>query len=101
MQTCTCTDLPVSSTAERSGEKTGRGGARFNSALRFTAEHEDIIVVVVSSDRPVSVMRGGIELTAACEWEPFSEFASSPPTLEEWLAQNDAPNPAESGKERS
>lgn len=72
------------------GEDRARG-ARFNSALRFTAEHENIIVVVVSSDRPVSVMRGGIELTAVCEWKPFSEFASSPPTLEDWLVRDESP----------
>ena len=49
------------------GEDRARG-ARFNSALRFTSEHENIIVVVVSSDRPVSVIKEGVELTARCEW---------------------------------
>jgi hypothetical protein len=38
------------------GEDRARG-ARYNSALRFTSEHADIFVVVVSSDRPVSVFR--------------------------------------------
>lgn len=66
------------------GEDRARG-ARFNSALRFTARHENIIVVVVSSDRPVSVMQGGVELTAQCEWRDFSECISVPPTLEEWI----------------
>jgi hypothetical protein len=65
-------------------EDRGRG-ARFNSALRFTAKHSDIVVVVVSSDRPVSVMKGGVELTAQCDWKDFSEFLAPPPTLEEWL----------------
>ncbi len=36
-------------------------GARFNSALRFTKEHKNVIVVVVSSDRPVSVIHQGKE----------------------------------------
>ena len=40
------------------GENRARG-ARFNSGLRFTAEHENVIVIVVSSDTLVSVMMGG------------------------------------------
>lgn len=67
------------------GEDRARG-ARFNSALRFTAQNENVIVVVVSSDRRISVLQGGIELTAQCEWKSFSEFATLPPTLEQWLA---------------
>ena len=66
------------------GENRARG-ARFNSALRFTAEHKNLIVVVVSSDRPVSVIQGGVELSAQCEWEQFSKLSSTPPTLKEWL----------------
>jgi hypothetical protein len=60
-------------------------GARFNSALRFSAEHEGTIIVVVSSDRPVSVIQGGIELTAQCEWKPLRSFIVSPPTLEDYI----------------
>ena len=37
-------------------------GARYNSALRFTAQHPETIVVVVSSDRPVSIFRMGMEI---------------------------------------
>lgn len=70
-----------------SGENRARG-ARFNSALRFTAEHENIIVVVVSSDRPVSVIHGGIDLSARVEWEPISQLVFEPPTLEEWIADS-------------
>ena len=66
------------------GEDRARG-ARFNSALRFTAEHENLIVVVVSSDRPVSVIQGGVDLTARCEWKPFSKLIAPPPTLENWI----------------
>ncbi len=66
------------------GENRARG-ARFNSALRFTAEHRDLIVVVVSSDRPVSIIQGGVELTAQCDWNPCSGFLKTPPLLEEWL----------------
>lgn len=66
------------------GEDRARG-ARFNSALRFTAKHDNLVVVVVSSDRPVSIMQGGVELTAQCELHSFSECVQTPPTLEEWL----------------
>ncbi|KAB1440869.1 DNA integrity scanning protein DisA nucleotide-binding domain protein [Pseudodesulfovibrio senegalensis] len=65
------------------GENRGRG-ARFNSALRFTAENEDIIVVVVSSDRPVSIIKNGIELTAACCFNPI-RGCPTPPLLADWL----------------
>ncbi len=60
-------------------------GARFNSALRFTAEHANMIIIVVSSDRPVSVIQGGVELTAQCQWQPLFSCVETPPTLEEWL----------------
>jgi hypothetical protein len=66
------------------GENRARG-ARFNSALRFTARHEKRIVVVVSSDRPVSIIQGGVELTAVCDLMPFSSCMVMPPTLAEWL----------------
>ncbi|WP_462324536.1 DNA integrity scanning protein DisA nucleotide-binding domain protein [Desulfoplanes sp.] len=60
-------------------------GARFNSALRFTSEHANMIIIVVSSDRPVSVIQGGVELTAQCEWQPMFSCVETPPTLQEWL----------------
>jgi len=66
------------------GEDRARG-ARFNSALRFTAHHENILTVVVSADRPVSVMQGGVELTAQCEWKPLHGYIRRPPPLEEYL----------------
>lgn len=47
------------------GEDLARG-ARYNSALRFTAEHPNIIVVVVSSDRPVSVIHQGVDEQGTC-----------------------------------
>jgi hypothetical protein len=49
------------------GEDLARG-ARYNSALRFTAEHPNIIVVVVSSDRPVSVIHQGMDVHGVCSW---------------------------------
>lgn len=67
------------------GEERSRG-ARYNSALRFTAAHENILVVVVSADRPVSVIQAGAELSALCQWRPVVDCAIGPVTLEEWIA---------------
>jgi Probable sensor domain DACND/Probable sensor domain DACNH/DisA bacterial checkpoint controller nucleotide-binding len=67
------------------GEDRARG-ARFNSALRFSAEHRQVIVVVVSSDKPVSVIQEGVELTAQCEWAPFSKMIQPSPSLANWIA---------------
>lgn len=64
-------------------------GARYNSALRFTAENDKIIVVVVSSDWPVSIIQGGIDIQAVCQWEPVYQD-THPPTLEKWLARGDS-----------
>ncbi len=66
------------------GEDRARG-ARFNSALRFTSENEHVIVVVVSSDRPVSVIQGGVELTSQCAWRTLGGPLASPPTLAAWI----------------
>ncbi len=66
------------------GEDRARG-ARYNSALRFTALHENIVTVVVSSDRPVSVIQGGVELTARCEWRPVHGYMATPPFLEDYI----------------
>jgi len=67
-----------------SGEDRARG-ARFNSALRFTAEHDNLIVVVVSADMPVSVIQGGADLTAHCEWPACPRLVTPPPTLRDWV----------------
>ncbi len=66
------------------GENMARG-ARYNSALRFTAKHERVIVVVVSSDRPVSIIQHGIELNAHCEWTPLPGYRHQPETLKSYL----------------
>ncbi|NDV19990.1 DNA-binding protein [Pseudodesulfovibrio sp. JC047] len=65
------------------GENRARG-ARFNSALRFTAQHEDIVVVVVSSDRPVSIIKNGVELTAQCHFRQIRGLGR-PPLLADWV----------------
>jgi len=66
------------------GEDRSRG-ARYNSALRFTHSHPELIVVVVSSDRPVSVMRKGVDLSKPPVWPPVPTMLRPPPTLQEWL----------------
>ena len=66
------------------GEDRARG-ARFNSALRFTSQYKNVIVVVVSEDKPVSVIQGGIELKAFCSWNPTSACLDNPPLLKDWL----------------
>jgi hypothetical protein len=66
------------------GEDRSRG-ARFNSALRFCAEHQNILVVVVSMDRPASIIQDGVEISAQCQWSPLSSCFVLPPTIEEWI----------------
>jgi hypothetical protein len=70
-----------------SGENRARG-ARFNSALRFTADHQNLIVIVVSSDRPVSVIHKGADLSFRPVWDPLAQLLVRPPTLEEWLTSS-------------
>ncbi|MBM9603139.1 DNA integrity scanning protein DisA nucleotide-binding domain protein [Desulfopila inferna] len=67
------------------GEDRARG-ARYNSALRFTAENHKTIVVVVSSDRPVSVIQQGIVLQGRCQWRSMTHCSLVPDSLKEWLA---------------
>jgi len=62
-------------------------GARYNSALRFTAEHDNIIVVVVSVDRPVSVIREGVEISGICHWRPVSSCVFKSELLESWVGK--------------
>ena len=70
------------------GEDRARG-ARYNSALRFTTERDKIIVVVVSADRPVSVIMEGVALGAQCQWKPVSSCLFQPFPLELWLANEE------------
>lgn len=67
------------------GENRARG-ARYNSALRFTAQHKDTIIVVVSSDRPVSVIYRGIEHSGVCVFQPADRVSGiKTQLLKEWL----------------
>lgn len=70
------------------GENMARG-ARYNSALRFTDEHQDVIVVVVSSDRPVSIIFCGAELNSHCEWQPIQGYLYKPEILKQYLYLED------------
>lgn len=69
-----------------SGENRARG-ARFNSALRFTAKHDNLIVIVVSADKPVSIIQRGVELTAICEWKQLFSCVTTPPTFDKWIEE--------------
>ena len=60
-------------------------GARYNSALRFSAATPKVIVVVVSSDRPVSIIYNGIELNAFCRWKPVYQYTPEFQTLDKYL----------------
>jgi len=69
------------------GEDRARG-ARYNSALRFSARYHQLIVVVVSSDRPVSIIQEGVELSAQCQWKSVPSCATQPPILGDWIDRN-------------
>lgn len=67
------------------GEDRARG-ARYNSALRFSAEHPQTIIIVVSADRPVSVIQQGREIQYRCNINSSARCALMPEPLEHWLA---------------
>ena len=60
-------------------------GARYNSALRFTAMHKRTLIVVVSSDRPVSVIHDGLEHSGSCALHLSGTEAVEPQELTRWL----------------
>ena len=60
-------------------------GARYNSALRFTAQHPQTIVVVVSSDRPVSIFQQGKEIDNRYDNTVSSRCTLFPVPLKTWL----------------
>lgn len=60
-------------------------GARYNSALRFTAQHPHTVIVVVSADRPVSVIRNGIEYYGSTPLMVASSSSVEPLPLAQWL----------------
>lgn len=66
------------------GEDRARG-ARYNSALRFTAEHDNIIAVVVSVDRPVSIIQQGVEISGICQWRPITTCIFDSERLKSWV----------------
>ena len=68
------------------GEDRARG-ARYNSALRYSYEHPNVIVVVVSADMPVSVLHRGMDMEGVCAWPQHqSAGAYQLHTLEHWVA---------------
>jgi len=66
------------------GEDRARG-ARFNSALRFSAAHPNLLVVVVSADRPVSIIQEGLEISAQCRFQAVVRTTRVPPVLRQWV----------------
>ncbi len=60
-------------------------GARYNSALRFSADNSRIIVVVVSADRPVSIIYNGIEINAFRQWRPVYHYTPELIGLKQYL----------------
>lgn len=66
------------------GEDRSRG-ARYNSALRFSAENAKTICVVVSSDRPVSVIHNGLEFKNHSTWRSPRFSSPHPMEFREWI----------------
>lgn len=67
------------------GEDRARG-ARYNSAMRYSHEHPNVIVVVVSADMPVSVLHRGMDMESTCDWRQHpSAGAYQLSTLEHWV----------------
>ena len=60
-------------------------GARYNSALRFSNDHSRVIIVVVSADRPVSIIYNGIEINAFTHWRPVYQYTPEPVSLKKYL----------------
>ncbi len=64
-------------------------GARYNSALRFTAQHPETIIVVVSADRPVSVFVQGKEKINKFNGDSAAKWQHHPIRLKKWLTEPD------------
>jgi len=62
-------------------------GARYNSALRFTAQNPHTIIAVVSADRPVSVIRNGVEYNSPGSLLMVSTTNIEPRLLADWLEE--------------
>jgi hypothetical protein len=65
-------------------------GARYNSALRFSAIRQDSIVIVVSADKPVSVIYRGEEIGQRAIVNPYESCALFPDSLPNWLNKHNA-----------
>lgn len=62
-------------------------GSRFNSALRFTETHADCLVIVVSSDGPITVFWEGRRLGAG-QLRDLREYVEiNPPLFDAWSLQ--------------
>lgn len=69
-----------------SGEKEELSrGARFNSAQRYSRKTDNMVVLVVSEDGPVTVFENGKTAAAIEKYIRDQECKHSPPRLSEWL----------------
>ena len=59
-------------------------GARYNSALRFSVKKQDAIVIVVSADKPVSVIYRGEEVGKRAIVAPYESCTLFPERLADW-----------------
>lgn len=71
----------------RLGVENRARGARYNSALRFSYHHPKTIVVVVSSDRPVSIIHRGVEFISQYSYSPKTSCMLRPIQLREWIEE--------------
>lgn len=60
-------------------------GARYNSAMRFTENYKDTLIVTVSEDGPVSVFYRGEQINKQPSWPPINKVETNPMTLEDWI----------------
>ncbi|CAG36415.1 DNA integrity scanning protein DisA nucleotide-binding domain protein [Desulfotalea psychrophila] len=64
-------------------------GARYNSALRFSYHHPTSIIIVVSSDRPVSVIYQGQEVQKTPHCALTLSCMLHPQKIDKWLAERE------------
>lgn len=73
----------------RLGVENRARGARYNSSLRFSYHHPKTIVVVVSSDRPVSIIHHGKEFVSKYSYAADTTCMLRPIPLGEWVQEKE------------
>lgn len=72
------------------GEDRARG-ARYNSALRFTADYHDSLAIVVSADGPVAILESGRQINLPPNWSVRDSIYMEPPLFADWVEQPPMP----------